>query len=129
MNRLYEIYSGEELKIAELIQRRRLQLLIHSCLYYNMDTNIVSDKKWDEWARELVKLQKDYPELSNNVCWSEAFADWDASSGAFLPLDDPWVIRIAKRFVQVKEVGRVVKQPEQPKKSKPKSTNGQFTLF
>ena len=58
MNRLYEIYSGEELKIAELIQRRRLQLLIHSCLYYNMDTNIVSDKKWDEWARELVKLQK-----------------------------------------------------------------------
>lgn len=129
MNRLYEIYSGEELKIAELIQRRRLQLLIHSCLYYNMDTNIVSDKKWDEWARELVKLQKDYPELSNNVCWSEAFTDWDASSGAFLPLDDPWVIRIAKRFVRVKEVGRVVKQPEQPKKSKPKSTNGQFTLF
>lgn len=129
MNRLYEKYSGEQLKIAELIQRRRLQLLVHSCLYYNMDTNIISDKQWDEWARELVKLQKDYPELSNNVCWYEAFKDWDASTGAFLPLDDPWVIQKARMFCKVKDSGRVVKKVELQKVVTPKKQSGQLTLF
>lgn len=61
-----------------------------------MDTNVVSDKKWDEWAREPVDLQKKYPDISKRVMWHEAFADWDASSGAFLPLDNPWVIKKAK---------------------------------
>ena len=82
----YEIFEGEELKIADLIQKRRLQLLIHSCIYYELNSNIIDDKQWDTWARELVKLQADYPEISEKVCLYEAFKDWDASTGAFLPI-------------------------------------------
>lgn len=82
----YEIFEGEELKIADLIQKRRLQLLIHSCIYYELNANVISDKQWDEWARELVKLQADYPEISEKVCMYEDFKDWDASTGAFLPI-------------------------------------------
>lgn len=51
---------------------------------------------WDKWARELVQLQKDYPDISKKVIWYEAFKDWDASTGAFLPLKDEWVVRKAK---------------------------------
>lgn len=82
----YEIFEGEELKIANLIQKRRLQLLIHSCIYYELNSNVISDKQWDEWARELVKLQADYPAISEKVCMYEDFKDWDASTGAFLPI-------------------------------------------
>lgn len=92
----YSIFEDEELQVAELIQQRRLQLLVHSYIYYNMDFNVVSDKTWDEWAKELVQLQKNYPDASRRVMWYEAFADWDGSSGAFLPLDDPWVMAKAK---------------------------------
>jgi hypothetical protein len=35
--------------------------------------------------------------------WSntEAFKDWDASTGAFLPLQDPWVIRKAQQLLNI----------------------------
>ena len=74
MNKLYEKFSGNDLAVAELIQRRRLQILVHSCLYYEMDTNLIDDKQWDTWARELVDLQKQYPDISKEVDWYEAFA-------------------------------------------------------
>lgn len=98
--RNYDLFSDEDLKIADLILRRRLQMLVHSRLYYEEDYNIISDKRWDEWARELVKLQHDYPDISEKVEWHEAFADWDASSGAFLPLKDPWVVNKCKQLIK-----------------------------
>ena len=87
--------------IADKIQRRRLQILVHSCIYYEMDKNLISDKQWDIWARELVQLQHDYPEESKKVVWYEAFKDWDASTGAFLPLKDEWVVRKAKYLLKL----------------------------
>ena len=42
--------------IAELINRRRRQLLVHSIIYYRFDKNIVSDSVWTEWAIELADL-------------------------------------------------------------------------
>lgn len=95
----YDVFQGEELKIAERIQQRRLQLLIHSCIYYELNRNFITDKKWDEWARELVVLQKDYPDISEQVIWYEAFKDWDASTGAFLPIKDEWVVNHAKKLL------------------------------
>lgn len=110
-NKLYEIYSGHELQIAELIQRRRLQLLVHSCLYYEMDTNLVSDRQWDIWAKELVQLQAQYPEISVNVIWYDAFKDWDASTGFNLPLKDPWVMRKARQLSGKSSVTKKTPRP------------------
>ena len=99
-------------------------MLVHSCLYYEFDNNIIPDTKWDEWAKELVQLQKEYPEISENVRWYEYFKDWDASTGAFLPLKDEWVIKKAKQISQlfgvgVKEKKKVVHKPKQPEVKKP----------
>jgi hypothetical protein len=99
----YERFSGEELEIAELIQQRRLQLLVHSCIYYNMDRNLILDLTWDKWAKELVELQRKYPHISCEVDWYDAFKDWDASTGAFLPLTDEWVVRKATQLAGVKK--------------------------
>ena len=35
--KLYDIFKGEDLAIAEKIQQRRLQMIIHSCIYYTMN--------------------------------------------------------------------------------------------
>ena len=109
MIKAYEIFSGEELEIAELIQQRRLQLLVHSCIYYELDTNLISDRQWDEWARELVTLQKKYPHISAQVVWAKEFDGWDASTGAFLPLKDEWVMRKA-----IKLAGRPSHRDKKP---------------
>lgn len=97
-------FTEEELPIAELIQRRRLQLLIHSKLYYDMDANLITDKQFDEWGKELVKLQSNYPEIASRICYAKAFKDWDASTGAFLPLKDEWVVRKSKQLLNYKNV-------------------------
>ena len=46
---------------AEKIKRRRLQVLVHSCMYYELDQSIVDDQVFDGWCKELVELQKDKP--------------------------------------------------------------------
>lgn len=75
--KLYEIYQGEQLKIAELILQRRLQMLVHSYIYYELNDNIISDNTWSKWAVELADLQNKYPEIAETVEWSEAFTNWD----------------------------------------------------
>lgn len=88
--------------VAELIKRRRLQLLVHSCIYYRLNDNIIDDHTFDRWSDELVKLQTDYPDISKQVEWYEAFKDWDGSTGAFLPINDPWVVGHAEYLLKIR---------------------------
>lgn len=74
---LFEITSP----IAEKIKRRRLQLLVHSYIYYELDTNIISDETWDKWAKELVYLQQHYPNESRQVRYYELFKTFDGNTG------------------------------------------------
>lgn len=105
----YEIFTDpSELKIAEKIQQRRYQMLIHSCIYYKLDDNYISDSQWSEWAKELADLQNQYPEISKEVTLYEYFTDWDGSSGAFLPLDLDWVMQKAQALLNYRDnMGRV----------------------
>lgn len=100
----YELFTGEQLKIAEKIQQRRYQMLIHSCLYYKLSESIVSDYQWSKWAVELKELQEQYPEIAEQVTLHEYFIDWDGSSGAFLPIDLDWVITKAKSLLPRKSI-------------------------
>ena len=85
--------------VAELIKRRRLQILVHSCLYYELDNNIISDEMYDKWAIELEKLMKENPGVYSDR-FDMAFSNWDSSSGFDLPLRDPWVIWKAKQLLK-----------------------------
>lgn len=104
MMNLYNIFSGDELKIAERIQRRRYQILVHSYIYYEMNENLISDSKWSEWAMELVDLQTKYPRIAEKVIYANDFADWDGNSGAFLTYaNKPNIVATANRLLR-KEV-------------------------
>lgn len=87
--------------IAERIKRRRLQLLVHSCIYYELNQNLISDSTFDKWSVELLELQTKYPKIAEQVCWHEAFEDWDASTGAYLPIRDTWVMSKALELLKI----------------------------
>ena len=117
--KLYNIVSGEELKIAEKIQQRRLQMLVHSYIYYRMDDNIVTDHQWSAWAVELAELQNKYPDIEKQVPFRKGFEDWDGSSGAFLPLNEPWIKTKARKLLGLPEEKKPeIKLPQKPKITK-----------
>lgn len=90
----------QDIKILELIKRRRRQLVVHSIIYYRLNDSIITDKQFDMWARELVKLQKEYPDLSKEVELYEDFQDWDGTTGFNLKsLMDPRMTAIASQLL------------------------------
>ena len=73
--------------VAERIQQRRLQMLIHSYLYYEKNENIVDDATWSKWAMDLVELNEKFPALAKKGKYASQFKDWDGSSGVHLKYD------------------------------------------
>lgn len=86
--------------VKEKIKQRRSQMLIHSFLYYHMDTSVVSDDKWQQWADELTKLQQQHPEECSIGFYDEEFADWDGSTGCHLPRD-AWVVDKSREVLRL----------------------------
>lgn len=72
----------------ERVRQLRLCLLVHSYIYYHLNTSIVNDHQWQAWADELVERQKEFKRRID--CYDDAFRDWDASTGYHLPVDS-WV--------------------------------------
>lgn len=69
--------------IAALIAQRRAQMIVHSYLYYVLDSPIVSDDTWQRWADELALLQRNHPgPVDHN---DHDFADWTGATGMHLP--------------------------------------------
>lgn len=67
--------------VKELINRRRRQVIIHSIIYYRFGDSIVSDCQFDQWAYELVELQKKYPKVAKECEHAETFKDFDGTTG------------------------------------------------
>ena len=87
-------------KIKSKIRQRRAQMLVHSCLYYEMDTTTVSDDVWQKWADELTKLQNEHPDCCNISFYDKEFEDWTGDSGAFLPVRTKRVREMTLRFLR-----------------------------
>ena len=91
------IYSDP---IAEKIQRRRYQILVHSLIYYELNMNLVSDATWASWAKELVQLQALHPDTACKVIFADAFKSFDGSTGFNLPYKDAQIVNIAHRLLK-----------------------------
>lgn len=63
-------------------------IIIHSYIYYELNDNLISDKEYDEKARELVKLKNEYPELWKKSYYYKQFGDdYNGATGFTLYLD------------------------------------------
>ena len=94
--------TDEEIK--ELMQRRRRQILVNSCIYYRFGKSIITDEQFDGWAYELADLQKRYPDLAIQCGeFNEEFKDWTGESGYQLPLWGNWAERQAQWLMEYAE--------------------------
>ena len=91
---------------AELIKRRRLQMLVHSCLYYCLDQNIWDDHTFDKNEKELAELMTEYPDAYSDR-FDEYFEGWDGSSGFHLPHRDSWVLAAATNLLESAEKQKI----------------------
>lgn len=100
-------------KIKADILRKRQQILVHSCLYYRFDTNLIEDYQYDKIGKSLADLQIRYPELSKEVTYKykafETFGEDGCYSGYNLPTSDPDVVRKAQRLMDM-NVNKVTKE-------------------
>jgi len=96
------IILKEEQSIANEIKRLRKIILVHSVIYYRMNTNIISDIQYDKFAKKLQKLQNENPLISKKVEeFYEEFKNWDGCSGFNLPLGDVWANNKASYLLSI----------------------------
>ena len=62
--------------------------------------NLVSDAQWAAWAKELVDLQLDHPDIASRVIFAQAFKSFDGSTGFHLPFKDAQIVNIAYRLLK-----------------------------
>lgn len=96
-------FHDDELPIAAKIQQRRLQILIHSRLYYKLDMSIIPDRRFEMWCQELLELQTKHPLIAKRICFADAFKNFDGSTGYDLPHDDEWVVRKTNQLLKYHE--------------------------
>lgn len=82
--------------VANRIEHLRRLMLIHSCVYYELNSSLVDDHQWQAWADELTRLQMTHG--FEYGFYDSAFFNWDGSTGYHLPLRDPDVIRVARKL-------------------------------
>lgn len=90
--------------VEERINQLRRMILVHSCIYYRFNDNLISDHDYDGISRELMELQKKHPETASACVYAEAFSDFDETTSGFdLPLHDTWVVRKAQQLLERRE--------------------------
>lgn len=50
-------------------------IIVHSYIYYELSDNIISDKEYDERAKELVEYKNKYPDLWKSSMYYKQFGD------------------------------------------------------
>lgn len=78
----FPVYWTDKLKV-DFLQR---VILIHSYLYYEKDSPVWSDRKYDEVAKQLTNIQNSREEqwIKQNTQYGYAFYDFDGSTGFHL---------------------------------------------
>lgn len=72
----------EGMKTKQKIEFVQRYILVHSMLYYEMNTSVISDKKFDKVCRLLVnKQEKLSEERLNSTQYGYVFYDFDGSTG------------------------------------------------
>jgi NAD-dependent DNA ligase len=92
-----------EEQAVELIKRRRLQILIHACIYYRLNDNVISDHQYDQWAKELAELQEKYPSASARAPYAKEFEGFgiETTSAFNLPIHEPHIVGKAQYILDL----------------------------
>lgn len=65
----------KKLSTQEYIDFLQRFIILHSYIYYELNSSIISDKRYDEKSKELVKYKNEYPELWKSSMYYKQFSD------------------------------------------------------
>lgn len=77
----YYMKFREPFSIVERIQLLQRWILVQSFSYYEMNENIVSDFDYDDNAKQLAELKKQYPEEFKRSRYYDYFFDYGGEDG------------------------------------------------
>jgi NAD-dependent DNA ligase len=80
-------------------------MLVHSCIYYELNDNIVSDHQWQQWADELELLQSQNPNCVDIGFFDKEFVGWTGATGNHLPHRHPWVLSKSTYLLELSQNG------------------------
>lgn len=86
--------------ILEKINQRERQLTVHCCLYYAMNTNIISDDTYDKFSFELADLIKKYSNDFKKSVYYKDFLEFNPSTGLGIKYRKPEIIKVAYHLKQ-----------------------------
>ncbi len=92
--------------MVQEIKMLRRQMLVHSCIYYELNDNLISDHEWSARAKRLAWMQDRVKARTGNCdvgFFDAEFADWDGSSGFKLPHRHPWVLDKAEYLLEKRQ--------------------------
>lgn len=70
------------LSVQEYIDFLQRYIIVQSYIYYELNSNIISDKRYDEKAKELVMYKKKHPDLWKSSMYYKQFGDdYNAATG------------------------------------------------
>lgn len=76
------LIEPEKLSTQEYIDFLQRFIIVHSYIYYELDNNIISDKKYDKKCKELVQYKNEYPDLWKSSMYYKQFGDdYNGSTG------------------------------------------------
>jgi hypothetical protein len=114
----------EEATPQQIIDFYQRYIIIHSHIYYDMDNNLISDKKYDEVSRLLVSYKEKYPEEWKNSMYYKQFGDEYTGAtgmGLYDDLDPEQQLRI--NYI-INSIYRALRRDQGYKVT---VTNGQYT--
>lgn len=80
----------------------RLNVLVHSVIYYRLGESIITDEQFDKRCAELAEIQNRYPLISiKEKSYLKEFKNWDGKTSSChkLPLEDKWANRKASYLI------------------------------
>lgn len=87
----------------DFLQRK---IILNCIAYYELNTNKLSDKQYDELSKQLVRMQKEYEgNIEEDTQYGYVFYDFDGSTGFDLyhrlnEHDKKYLMQIAKIVIQ-----------------------------
>ena len=93
------VFKNKKVKetLEERIKRLRSNMLVHSYLYYQLNTQVIDDDRWQSMANRLATLQDKNGHKFE--FYDDVFKDWTGDTGMHLPVDD-WVKSKADQLVK-----------------------------
>ena len=76
-------------------------MLVHSFIYYQLNTSIIEDKTFDKWAYELADAIRNYPEIAKQTPFYNDFKDFDGTTGYNLNFGDPDIQNVGLRLLNI----------------------------